>query len=160
MNVTIDTRSIEARLRKLAQGMSPAAVDHVVERASLETFAALVRKTPKKWFGQVRRGWVIQKPSLGVRIVVNLHKVMLWLEEGTANAGTGWIYPKVAKALYIPLKRKAAKGWTPDLVYGEDYILRKRVKGIVPRKIVAQERPHAVARMWHHAVDHVRKLLS
>jgi len=33
-----------------------------------------------------------------------------------------------AKALYIPLKRKAAKGWREGLKYGVDYIMRKSVK--------------------------------
>jgi hypothetical protein len=137
---------------------TPQAVDPVIDRVALETLASAVQATPKRWFGQVRAAWRIQKPHPGARNVVNDHKVMRFLEFGTANAGQGFITPKLKKALYIPLNRRAAMGWNEGLRYGVDYILRKRVRGITPRRIVAMEQVKAKARMLEAMREYIRKV--
>lgn len=175
--------------------MAPRKIDPVVDQAAWQTHARLVRQTPKKWFGQVRAGWVVIRYGVAARLVVNRNKIMLFLEEGTKAHGPREIYgplkpgqPRKKKALFIPLTRKAAnatqgiygvgstikvtrhtqgaaslskvraifqrtqsvrKGRTTTgsraLIFGQDYVLAKRVRGIRAMKIVVQERPRARA---------------
>jgi hypothetical protein len=148
------------KLAKLRAALEPAATDPVVERVALRAFAKVVKDTPKRWFGQVRMSWQIQKPRPGARVVVNDNKIMLWLEEGTANAGTGRIYPKRGKFLYIPRNRNAALGWNPGLVYGRDYILRKSVRGIKPRRIAAKVAKEADKWLLADMKAHIKKALA
>jgi hypothetical protein len=157
--VNVQSEAVRAKVERVKAALTPTAVDPVMERVGLETFRELVEATPKRWFGQVRAGWRIEKPKEGERVVINRNKVMLFLEAGTANQGTGFIEPKEKKALYIPLNRRAAMGWVEGLKYGVDYILRMRVRGIKPRWIVHKERKKARARLMKALKEHVRKVL-
>jgi hypothetical protein len=148
------------RLAGLNRALTPEALDSIVDRVALQTMAELVKATPKRWFGQVRRAWHILKPEEGVRIIRNGSKIMVFLEHGTANGGTGFITPKVKKFLYIPLTRRAAGGWHEGLVYGRDYVLAKRARGIKPRNIVSTEKPKAEARLAEAIKGHVRKAVN
>lgn len=178
--ITAKTEKALKVLEKLQAGLTAASVDAVVENVAVRSLARLIEKTPKKWFGQVRRGWLMQKPRAGVRYLVNPNKIMGYLERGTANEGRGYIYPVKAKALFIPLSRRAVGatagvfGVVPggrsliqkmsrtrgrSLIWGVDYILAKRVRGIKPRRIVAKEK-RVVARELHTAFKtHIRQII-
>jgi len=160
LKVTANTEGGRRTLKRLADGMSIEKIDRVVGRVAAETFAHVVKATPKRWFGQVRRSWQIRLPAPGVRHVINENKIMLFLEEGTANQGQGWIYPRTKKFLYIPLNRKAAMGWHEGLKYGRDYILRKKVRGIKPRRIVARERILTAERLLVAMRRHIQRIVD
>jgi hypothetical protein len=148
------TRSLSDIAEKL-RGITPEAIDQMVERAALETLVELVKTTPKQWTGQTRKSWQVQKPAQGVRIVENDSKVMLFLEKGTKDHG-----PVNKKFLFIPLTRRAAAGWFKGLRYGVDYILKKWVKGIKPMNIVRDERPRARERLLNGMKGLVRQTLG
>lgn len=147
-------------LSAVAAAMTPERVDPVVARVAAETLRSVVEHTPKKWFGDLRRQWQMHRLAPGRWTVENRSKIMLFLEEGTANAGTGRIYPVNAKALYIPLVRRAALGWRPGFVYGKDYILRKSVRGITPRWIARDERVRAAVRLRIAATAHLQAAIG
>src|SRR5688572_24149614 len=95
MHVKITTRgdaATAAKLRRLRFAMAPNAYDRVVDQAAWMTHARLTKSTPKRWFGQVRRGWIVAKPGAGSRLVINKNKIMLFLEEGTRDHGPKEIY--------------------------------------------------------------------
>lgn len=150
-----------AVLGRLQAALTPEATDHVVERVAVETWRSVADATPKGFTGMLRRGWRIVKPRVGERHVVNDMPVMIYIERGTADEGRGWIYPRVKKALYIPLTRFAAiNGWSSALKIGVDYILRIRVHGIRPRWIVRAETAKARTRMLEAAKAHIRKAIN
>ena len=121
----------------------------------------VVSATPKGWTGNTRQGWKIERPKPGVRVVANPMKVALFLEEGTANGGTGRIFPRVKRFLYIPLNARAALGgWNATLRRGVDYILRRSVRGIRPRWIARTEGEAAEVRLVKAVQDYIRGILS
>lgn len=153
ISAKVQTQDVLDKIEAVKTALQPAAIDPVVERVALRTQREVVEATPKKWFGQVRRSWQIERPELGARVVKNDNKIMLWLEEGTKAHG-----PVNAKALFIPLTRQAAlasqdtttrrrvivrrrKGVTQvqQLVYGRDFVLAKWVRGIQARHIAAKQ---------------------
>lgn len=151
IRLTAKGEPAKRRMARLAEALTPENLDHVVELAAHKTHASLVLASPKKWFGQIRSGWTMTKPHAGMRELdipqqlttangVPIRQIAIWVDQGTANKGTGWIYPVRAKALYIPLTKKAAIGWSPELIRGKDYVLRTRVRGIKPRYFVAPQR--------------------
>lgn len=148
-------------LRRLQAAMTPEATDKVVERVAVATWRSVAEATPKGFTGMLRRGWHIQKPRLGERIVANSSVVMTYLERGTADEGRGRIFPRVKRALFIPLTRFAAiNGWTSALKMGTDYILRASVRGIKPRWIVRAETAKARLRLLEAAKAHIRKAIN
>lgn len=157
IRVLVQTEDARRMLKRIQSALEPAAIDPVVGRVGLETLRSVVEATPKRWFGQVRRSWQIEMPTLGSRVVRNDNKIMRFLEFGTANAGQSWIYPKTKKMLYIPLNRRAALGWNESMVRGVDYILRRRVRGIKPRRIVAKQREIAAKKLLEAFVQHIRR---
>jgi hypothetical protein len=139
LRITAKTEAAKGMVKALQSGFDPRGVERIVEAVALRSFTRLVRATPKKWTGALRRAWRMERPSAGVRWLVNRYKVMTFIEHGTANAGTGYIYPKVKRVLYIPLNKNAALGWNASLVRGVDFALAKRVRGIKPRHIAEDE---------------------
>ena len=85
---------------------------------------------------------------------------MRFLESGTAGGGSGFIYPVTARALYIPLVRKAMYGYKPGLRFGVDFILAARVRGIAPRKIAEKQAARSRERLKLAIKEHVRKALA
>lgn len=136
----------------LKAGLQPQYTDPIMERVAFETLGVLVEATPKKWTGLTRRGWVVEKIPKGYQ-VINRYKVMQYLEFGTRDHG-----PKNKKFLYIPL-RSGAMIWRRGLVYGKDYVLARRVKGIKARNIVYKERPKARKRTLDAMVAYLRQLI-
>jgi hypothetical protein len=141
-----DTAGLKV-VERVVAGLTPDRLDAFAEREAFVTLRDVVKATPQKWFGQVRKAWQYERKALGHHVVVNRNKIMRFLEEGTGASSGGYIYPKTKKALYIPLKASAAAGWRPGLVYGTDYVLAKRVRGIKARHIVAIQRAESETRM-------------
>lgn len=160
VKITVQSTKFLARLRRLEERMTPKGMDAAVERAGLKTQVALVRATPKRWTGNTRKGWTVERPRHGTRIVINRVKSMLFLERGTANGGTGYIRPRRAKRLFVPLRKEAAAGWKPSLKYGVHYVLKKEVRGIRPRRIIARQRPLAQQRLREEIQLEVRNALN
>lgn len=159
IRIRANTAQERARLQSLRDGLTPEAIDPVIDQVGLKVFADVVQNTPKRWFGQVRAGWTIQKPAPGARTILNRNKVMKFLEFGTADEGRGFIVPKVKKYLYIPLTRAAAAGWQAGMKFGVDFILKKQVRGIAPRRIVAAARERARSLLKTTMKAHIRRLL-
>lgn len=155
----VKTAEAEKQLAAVAAAMRPEAVDVVVGRVAAATWRNVVERTPKRWFGDLRRQWSVLHPSTGLYVVSNPSRVMGFIEYGTANEGTGRIYPVKAKALYIPLTRRAALRWSPELEYGVDYVLRPSVKGIKPRFIVRAQREETAKLLKAAAEAHVSEAI-
>jgi hypothetical protein len=147
------TTNARAWMEWIQYKMSPIQLDRMVERVAFETEAEL--KKPRRRNGSGRSGQVGKRANrrFGVRVVSNDvtasngAPIMLFLEEGTANNGTGFIFPKKAKKLFVPLTRRAAGGWHAGLKYGKDYVLKLKVRGMKGQHIVANERPKAIQRL-------------
>ena len=111
---TAGLKDAKAHVQNIIKSLGQDQLDKIVDRVALQSEASLKQNTPKKFFGQVRAGWTTRKPEEGVRIISNSVAasngvaIMFFLEYGTANAGTGFIYPKTAKKLYVPLTKRAA----------------------------------------------------
>lgn len=177
--------SFSRALSRMEKALSPQRLDREVAKKCADIVKArLVRRTPKRWTGQLRRNWRTVQWTTGIWVVENPSPVMSYLEHGTKSHGahgvrrtsTGKV---VKRRLFIPLNRQtamayASQGGTPEskrslfrngrlvttirknrhgikyprttrkkLVYGKDYILAKRVKGIRARHIVESMRPFA-----------------
>lgn len=135
---------------RILKGLSPEKLDRLVERESFKALAKLVKASPKKWFGQIRSGWRVTKPRPAARKLdidpakmtangTSVADIARFVDQGTKTDGQGYIYPVRAKKLYIPLRRVAVV-WREGLVYGKDYILLNRVKGIKARRFVSPVR--------------------
>lgn len=139
IRVTVNTKDADKLISDLQKAVSPQKVDEVVDFVANKARAELVEKTPQSKLGpphNTQNAWQVRDPGQGQRVVFNDNKVMLFLEEGTRAHG-----PVRAKFLYIPLRRRAKKGWNKSLIRGKDYILRKRVKGIDAMHIVRDHLP-------------------
>lgn len=155
-----------AKLEKIQLLVANESFDQPVERTAFRAQRDLVSNTPKRWTGITRRSWGITKPGPGQRLIRNSSKVMIFLEEGTGNAGTptshgGYIYPKTKRYLFIPLNARAAlQGWLPGMKFGVDYVLAKRARGIKAMKIVAKYRPIAQQNLKNEVRAFLQKALS
>jgi hypothetical protein len=165
IRITANTDGVRAKLTRIQAELSPAGVDAVIERVALETVTDLVvatkaaigvRPDGNRWnFEKPENKWMMSNAGPGRRLVSNDSKVMLWLDQGTRDHG-----PVTKKMLYIPLTRRAASGWNKGLVWGEDYILVKSVKGIKARNIVAAAKVRLMARLQTEMRAHIRALLK
>jgi hypothetical protein len=170
LEVKADTAKARKKMDNIAKGLSPAKIDPLVERVALESLAELIKESPKRWFGQIRSGWRVTTPAPGARIIeipedlrsasgkTSVADITRMVNFGTANDGQGFIYPREAKALYIPLTRRAAAGFRQGLVYGTDYILRPRVHGIRGRHFVELQRIKAQILFRHVMTQYIRSL--
>jgi hypothetical protein len=113
----IEKKLTPMEIRKVMGASAFWGLRHIVEAMSQRT-------------GALKRSWKVIEPSLGGQDyrIASDSKVSLFIEEGTKAHG-----PKTAKFLYIPLRPGAAV-WRKGFVWGKDYILVKRVKGIAAQK--------------------------
>lgn len=175
--ITVDTGGAEAKIARLQAGLTPEAIDPIVDEVAFKTLAQVVAATPKHWFGQVRAAWqVMPKTVAGARFIRNDNKIMHFLEYGTRDHG-----PVTAKMLWIPLRREAALaprlpgsrirqptsprrnrgGWsTTKLVWGVDFILKKWVRGIAARGIVRAQVIETEKMLSDAMVGHVKGLVN
>jgi len=170
-SVSANTSAATAKLRKLRAAMTPDAMDAVVNRVAFVTHRRLVQRTPKRWTGQTRRYWRVLRRRSSWYSVTNLSQVMVWLEKGTKAHG-----PKSAKALFVPLNRKAAfagpkgvmaainavKGTNkkPRFIAGRDFVFTKKVRGIKALHIVRDHRPFAEVTLKSAMRQYIRQVLS
>jgi hypothetical protein len=172
LEVKADTAKARKKVERIAKGMTPEKIDPHVERVALQSMAELIKESPKRWFGQIRSGWRITTPTPGARIIeipedlrsangkTSVADIARMVNFGTMNDGQGFIFPREAKALYIPLTRRAAAGWREGLVYGTDYILRKRARGIRGRHFIELERIKSQILFRHVMTQYVRSLVN
>jgi len=144
----------------------PEALDPKMATLAGKHFGLLKRATPKKWTGDTRNQWQLQRNGPADYSITSDSRVMKYLEFGTQDHG-----PTHAKALFIPLTKKAWLAYTSNLFfskgnkgtfkvhayggyrkgkalkmrvivleYGVDYVLAKRVRGIPARHIVRDQR--------------------
>lgn len=117
------TDGAKKRLQDIAKHLTPEALDAVVDQAAFQTQAALIRATPKKWFGQVRRGWIVVNEGPGRRRVGNTNKIMLFLEEGTKAHGPkadliGPLQPGRVKAIQRKIKGGSIRAVVNNQIQG------------------------------------------
>jgi hypothetical protein len=153
----VDGADFIEKLRAIGEDKS---FDQPVDTAAWKIQRKLVEITPTGWTSMTRKRWNVTKPTEGVRVIFNDSKVMLFLEAGTGQNTGGYVYPKTAKALYIPLTQAASYGWNAGLSPGIDYILRKRVKGIQPLNMVRDFRPQAEAILKEEMVKFLERKLN
>ncbi len=151
--VVVHGERAEAAMRKLAAELTVAKTKPVIAGVAWRVHARLVRNTPIKWTGNLRRSWTVVETPTGF-VVTNPNRVMLFLEKGTRAHG-----PRFKKFLYIPLV-PSAMVWHPGLIRGQDYVLTKRVRGIRARNIVRDERPTARAEMLAALTRYVDNVLN
>jgi len=160
ISVSLENGPMRAKLEKLADAVRAGAFDQPVEIAAWKAEAALVELTPKKWTGMTRKSWSVKKVTAGSRLIFNSSKVMLFLEGGTGQSTGGYIYPRNARLLYIPLNVRASYGWQKGFVFGKDYVLAKRVKGIQARNIVRDYTPKAMALLKDEMKQFLRRVMT
>lgn len=159
MPVRIKALTDEAKLMlaMVRQSLSPEQLDPAVARAAAKIIAILIIATPKQ-SGQTAGGWVVLKPSEARRELYNRVEVststrgrvplLELLATGTGRYGPARqdVVSPNGRRMYVPISRRAALGWRPGLVYGRDYVLAYRVRGIRPlkrRRVIEQVTPRA-----------------
>lgn len=151
IRISADTKAAEGMLKRLRSGIEGAGGRGVIARTAFWTHVQLVKKTPMRWTGMVRRSWQVARTGNSY-IITNVNKVMVFLEGGTkAHGATG------GKRLFIPLTKKAAFGGG-KLKYGSDYVLAKRVKGIKALHIVANQVPETRERLYHEMYLYIKSI--
>jgi hypothetical protein len=171
IRVTVKAAAAKKHLEKIRAGLTPEALDPVVERSAFKALAAVAAASPRRYFGQLQGGWRVEKPAIGTRLLripphlkgptgKSAAQILLFVNDGTANNGSGFIYPVHKKFLYLPLNRNAALGWRPGLKFGTDYVLRSRVRGIVGRHFVEPVFAKAREEFKEALKSFVRKLIS
>ncbi len=160
IRVVSNDAGVRRKLRALARAMSPQAQDMILKRVAWVWHGRMVQRTPKRWTGATRRGWIVLPISRGTARgyrVSNGVKTMIYLEKGTRPHG-----PKKAKRLFIPLTRKAAQAGARGVIAqlqmerasreqgqrmstkfkpGVDFVFTKWVKGIKAMRIVESAIP-------------------
>lgn len=170
IRLTVNTAAAKSKLNKIVAGLDPKKVQRIVERRAAIGISELAKASPRRYFGQLQGGWRMGKAKEGVLIHIppNLRgptgqkvaDILLWVNNGTANDGQGYIYPKTKKFLYIPLNRSAALGWREGLERGRDYVLAPRVKGIKGRHFVEPVRDKIRADLKEDLKDYIRQLIQ
>lgn len=146
IRLTVKSQEAKRKLQTIKEGLDVRALDRIAEREAFKGLAMLAAASPKRYFGQLQSGWRVSKTQEGGRMVSippdlrsptgqRVVHILRWVNNGTANNGQGYIYPR-KKFLYIPLNRSAALGWRPGLEHGVDYVLARRVRGIVGQHFV------------------------
>lgn len=132
--VRAQTQKAELRLHAIGSVVLPRKVKAALNRTVDRALARIIAKTPVGLTGRTKKAWRKIKTDNGW-ILRNKSNVMLFLEKGTRAHG-----PVRAKFLFIPLTRRAAiNGWRRGYVFGVDYVLAKRVRGIRKMRIVEKE---------------------
>jgi hypothetical protein len=177
--ISVDTKSARKTLLKIKKACSKAETARIAKQAADTWRTRMIYRTPKKWTGQTRRSWVVNRRGGSTYELTNAAKTMLYLELGTKAHG-----PRQATMLFIPLTRRAAAAGArgvinanrrahtevafgarkakakPPFVYGKDYRWAKRVRGIRARYIVRTARPFAAASYRLMMVRHMRQALT
>jgi hypothetical protein len=158
IRATVNTEPARRTMQAIADGITRERTTQICQGVALRTFQAAVQATPVRFFGQVRASWQFIPTQTGA-IIRNPNKIFLFIDQGTANQGAGYIYPKVKKFLFVALTRAAAGGWHAGLVRGVDYILKKKVRGIKPIHLMDRLRAFANAALKQEFKNYIRELI-
>ncbi len=184
-----DVEKAQRQLESLEKALSVQEVEKIVDRVAFASMRQVIEATPKKWFGQARKGWTVKRPEAGVRVLENPNPVFRFIDQGTQAHG-----PKKAKALFIPITKRAAlayaaalgfnpedsnwtsgeggrrlfvssttrtgKGKLTELEWGKDYVLAKRVRGITARRISEGQRKRTNLLLRETVSLYVRRILK
>lgn len=160
LRITVEDRLLRARLSAAQYRLSPGPLrDNVFNRVGMETMAALMLKTPKRFTGHTRKSWYTRPVGFGLTAATEIRNdspVMFFLEYGTRDHG-----PVRAKMLFIPLNRRASiEGFRPGMVFGQDFVLARRVRGIRAHHIVRDQLPLTEARAMALTRAYIRRVLG
>jgi hypothetical protein len=122
-----DEKKWQEFTKKIIKQLSDDKIDSILQATAYRGLKHIVSSMPKRT-GALGRSWYVDKRKKSEYLISTTSKVALFLEDGTKAHG-----PKVKKFLYIPLRPGAAT-WRKGFVFGKDFILVKRVKGIKARK--------------------------
>lgn len=100
ISVDVSRSKLADKLASFSQLVDKA--DKVVDQVSSESLGRLVAATPVRYTGDTRKQWVKRVLGPMMQVLANPSKIMFWLERGTKAHG-----PVTAKALFIPLNRRA-----------------------------------------------------
>ena len=145
-----DDKKWQAFANNIKKRLSATEIDRVIEANAYTAQKLLVNRLPKRT-GALRRSWIVQKKGIGQYQVASMSKVALFLEEGTKAHG-----PKTSKFLYIPLRPGAAR-WRKGFVWGQDYILVKRVKGIAAQRYLMPIADDTLELMVRDFMNHLER---
>ena len=123
----MDSKGWDKLVREVKTKVSPAEIGKILYKTASNARTDLTRKPrgrKKPGTGETAGSWRVDKLGGLVYNVLSTSKVALFLEKGTKAHG-----PKFKKFLYIPLKA-SARVWRKGLIFGRDYILTKKVRGI------------------------------
>lgn len=107
MSVSVNVDGVRKRIMQLKD---PNTFDSLCDSVAHEVHGKLVSEwTPRKWTGKTRQAWLPPVRGRTVnREIVNRSVVMAYLDRGTGATRGGYIYPRVKKALFIPLTYQAS----------------------------------------------------
>lgn len=140
LKIRWDARSMAKTIRKKEEVLKGNDIKVMLWKATVREKNKIVDKTPKRWTGNAKKSWKVRKSPLGLSLTIyTTSQVAKWLNDGTKAHG-----PTHAKFLFIPLTHRAMlaqrRGVFPQgrsrLVFGIDYILTKRVRGIRKMKLL------------------------
>jgi hypothetical protein len=169
----MDDKEARYLMQRIQTQLSPAQQDHLVEKSSQQARGELValyqrnhktnKITGRTNTGATAQAWNVKNAGQGSRQLVNVpsvggKNVAAWLEDGTkAHGGKG------GKPLFIPLTPEAqantSKKGGKKLIFGEDYILAKRVKGIKAYKHVEKFMPRATKIIYTNALEAINRVI-
>jgi hypothetical protein len=121
-----DKQKWDSFVKRIKKHLSSEETDKVLAANAYRGHRRMVEIMPKRT-GALGRSWYVNRARVGEYQIASMSKIALFIEEGTKAHG-----PRVKKYLYIPLRPGAAV-WRKGFVWGRDYILVKRVKGIKAR---------------------------
>ncbi|ALY10563.1 hypothetical protein FDH86_gp028 [Arthrobacter phage Tank] len=114
--------------------------------------------------GELKRSLQVNRPhsrhTLGIAsLVFTRAKHALWVHDGTANAGTGYIYPKNGKYLVVPGKkggsvrggtlRKVWRNGSAEATGSKPYFTTLAVRGQKPNPYLEKALSEAMGRLSH-----------
>jgi hypothetical protein len=144
IKTVVNPKQAVEKLGLLEAALKPEELNKVVKSEAFRTLRHVAMATPVNWFGQVRRSWQAVKLAEASWLIVNQNPIMLFLEKGTRPHG-----PVVAKMLFIPLTRRAARAFAGAVSY--PVASGVQFQAMYRRTVVGLERP----RLIHEAYDTV-----
>jgi len=156
IRVRVDIKKAKAKLNKKAAFIERNLREG--QRAvALATVGSLKFSTPSL-SGKTRAAWKMERArgvggrySSGYKIN-NDEPTMIWLEDGTRAHG-----PVKASRLYVPRSAAGRRGYKKGLKWGKDYVLKDRVRGIKPHRIVSKQLPITRAMLLNNHNSVIRR---
>jgi len=144
-----DEKQWDDFVKRVRTNLSPETTNKIIEATAYRGLKKIVSIMPHRT-GALGRSWSVMKEAAAEYRIASSSKVALFIEEGTKAHG-----PRYKKFLYIPLRPGAAT-WRKGFVFGKDYILVKRVKGIKARKYLKPVSQEIFGMMINDFEQHLR----